>query len=204
MSATVDSSAWDRRYAKEEFVWTVDPNRFLVQEAAGLRAGRALDLACGEGRNAVWLAERGWEVFGVDFSAAGIAKTRTLADERGVNPHWVVADLADYQPEPRAYDLVTVLYLQLPAVQRTPIIRRAAAAVAPGGTLLVVAHDRTNLEHGHGGPQDPTVLYTAEDVAADLAGSGMRVERADRVQRPVTTPDGECVALDALLRATRP
>ncbi len=200
----MESSAWDRRYAEAKFVWTVDPSRFLVEEAAGLPAGWTLDLACGEGRDAVWLAQRGWEVVGVDFSAAGIAKARALATERGVNPQWIVADLLAYQPEPRAYDLVTVLYLQLPAGHRTPIIRRAAAAVAPGGTLLVVAHDRINLEHGHGGPQDPTVLYTADDIAADLADSGMRVERADRVQRPVTTPDGERVALDALLRATRP
>ena len=79
----------------------------------------------------------------------------------------------------------------------------AADGVAPAGTLLVVAHDRENLQDGHGGPQDPTVLYTAEDIIGDLAGSGLRVQRADRVRRPVQTPDGERVALDALLRATR-
>jgi hypothetical protein len=79
----------------------------------------------------------------------------------------------------------------------------AAAGVAPGGTLLVVAHDRENLDHGHGGPQDPAVLYTAEDIIGDLAGSGLHIDRADRVRRPVQTPDGERVALDALLRASR-
>lgn len=94
-----------------------------------------------------------------------------------------------------------VFYLQLPAAQRRTIVRAAADAVAPGGTLLLVAHDRSNLKHGHGGPQQPAVLYTGEDVVADLDGSGLEIERAERVERPVQTPDGERIALDALVRA---
>jgi 2-polyprenyl-3-methyl-5-hydroxy-6-metoxy-1,4-benzoquinol methylase len=199
----MDSHAWDRRYADSEFVWTVHPNRFLVEEAASLAPGRALDLACGEGRNAVWLAQRGWEVIGVDFSQAGLAKAQRLASERGVHPEWIAADLLDYRPQPRAFNLVLISYLQLPADQRAQVVKAAADGVAPAGTLLVVAHDRENLQDGHGGPQNPTVLYTAEDIIGDLAGSGLRVQRADRVRRPVQTPDGERVALDALLRATR-
>jgi 2-polyprenyl-3-methyl-5-hydroxy-6-metoxy-1,4-benzoquinol methylase len=199
----MDNHAWDRRYADSEFVWTVHPNRFLVEEAASLAPGRALDLACGEGRNAVWLAQRGWEVIGVDFSQAGLEKARRLASERGVHPEWIAADLLDYRPPRRAFDLVLIFYLQLPADQRDQVVHAATDGVAPAGTLLVVAHDRENLQDGHGGPQDPTVLYTAEDIIGDLAGSGLRVQRADRVRRPVQTPDGERVALDALLRATR-
>jgi 2-polyprenyl-3-methyl-5-hydroxy-6-metoxy-1,4-benzoquinol methylase len=199
----MNNHAWDRRYADSEFIWTVHPNHFLVEEAASLPPGRALDLACGEGRNAVWLAQRGWEVIGVDFSQAGLEKARRLASERGVHPEWIAADLLDYRPQPRAFDLVLIFYLQLPADQRAQVVHAAAEGVAPAGTLLVAAHDRANLEDGHGGPQDPTVLYTAEGIIGDLAGSGLRVERADRVRRPVQTPDGERVALDALLRATR-
>jgi hypothetical protein len=115
----------------------------------------------------------------------------------------VHADLVEYAPSPRAYDLVVVLYLQLPEGERRPVLRAAGDAVAPGGTLLVVAHDGSNLEHGHGGPSDPRVLYTAEDVRDYLDGSGLEVERAEVVVRPVETPDGERAALDLLLLARR-
>jgi SAM-dependent methyltransferase len=203
MRAAMDSDAWNRRYADGELVWTGEPNRFLVTEGAGLEAGRALDVACGEGRNAVWLAEQGWRVTGVDFSQVGLEKARALAAARGVRAEWVTADLRDYTPEPQAYDLVLVLYLQVPAAERRPIVRAAAGAVAPGGVFLLVAHDRGNLEHGHGGPQDPAVLYTAGDVVGDLDGAGLEIERAETVKRPVQTSEGERVALDALVRAHR-
>jgi SAM-dependent methyltransferase len=105
---------WNERYAQKELVWTAEPNRRFAAEVDGLEPGRALDLACGEGRNAVWLAERGWRVTGVDFSDVALAKAAELAASRGVEAEWVVADVLDYRPEPRAFDLVAVLYLQLP------------------------------------------------------------------------------------------
>ena len=203
MASAMDSASWDRRYEGRELVWTAEPNRFLVAETEALAPGRAIDLACGEGRNAIWLAERGWQAVGADFSEVGLQKARELANQRGVNVEWVAANLLDYRPDPRAFDLVLVFYLQVPAAERRPILRAAAEAVAPGGTFLLVAHDSTNLQHGHGGPQDPAVLYTPDDVVDDLAGAGLSVERADRVERPVHTPDGERIALDALLRARR-
>lgn len=200
----MDREDWNHRYAGRELLWTATPNRFLVAETAGLEPGRALDLACGEGRNAVWLAEQGWTVTGVDFSDVGLEKARRLAGARGVDVNWVTADLRDYRPEPHAHDLVLLFYLQVPAAEREPIVRAAAEAVAPNGTLLLVAHDRSNLEEGYGGPQEPAVLYTADDVTADLGGTGLHVERAERVRRPVQEADGEHVALDALVRAARP
>ena len=204
MASAMDSASWDRRYEGRELVWTAEPNRFLVAEIETLAPGRAIDLACGEGRNAIWLAEHGWQAVGADFSEVGLQKARELANERGVNVEWVAADLLDYRPAPRAFDLVLVFYLQVPAAERRPILQAAAEAVAPGGTFLLVAHDSTNVQHGHGGPQDPVVLYTADDVVDDLAGAGLQVERAERVERPVQTPDGERIALDALVRARRP
>ena len=204
MSPTMSSQEWDRRYGGTELVWTAQPNRFLVAEVNALAPGRGLDLACGEGRNAVWLAEHGWQMTGVDFSAVALEKARRLAEARGVEADWVVADLFAYQPEPQAYDLVALFYLQVSAEQRAPVVRAAAGAVAPGGALLLVAHDTANLEHGHGGPPDPAVLYTAQDVVGDLDGSGLLIERAERVERPIATEDGERVALDALVRARRP
>ena len=200
----MDSASWDQRYGGRELVWTSEPNRFLVAETEALAPGRAIDLACGEGRNAIWLAERGWQAAGVDFSEVGLRKARELADARGVTATWVAADLVDYRPEPRAFDLVLVFYLQVSAVQRRPIVNAAAEAVATGGTFLLVAHDTSNIERGHGGPQNPAVLYAADDVVADLDGHGLQIERAKCVERPVQTPDGERVALDALVRARRP
>ena len=203
MPAAMDSEAWDRRYAERELVWTSQPNRFLVAEVAALPPGRALDVACGEGRNTVWLAERGWEVTGVDFSEVGLEKARELAKLRSVGSRWVAANLLEYTPERQAFELVLVFYLQVPAAQRRAIVRTVAEAVAPGGAFLLVAHDRSNLEHGYGGPENAAVLYTASDVVGDLEGAGLQIERAETVKRPVDTPDGGRIALDALVRARR-
>jgi SAM-dependent methyltransferase len=191
---------WDRRYAGSELLWTA-PNRFLVAETSDLPAGRALDLATGEGRNAVWLAEQGWQVVGVEFSQVGLTKAEQLAADRGVEVDWVEADLLEARPEPRTFDLVLIFYLQVPQVDGQPIASAAAAAVAVGGTLLLVAHDSSNLEHGHGGPKNANVLYTPEDVVRDLEGNGLQIERAAVVERRVDTPEGERTALDSLVRA---
>jgi SAM-dependent methyltransferase len=198
---SVKREDWDSRYAGTELLWTAEANRFLVAEASDIAPGRALDLACGEGRNAVWLAERGWTVRGVDYSGVALAKAAKLAEARGVDADWVHTDLLEYEPEPTAYDLVVILYLQIPAPERRLVVRRAAGALAPGGELLIVAHDSSNLEHGWGGPQDPAVLYSAADVSEDLEGAGVEIVRAGVVERPVAAPDGEKIALDLLVRA---
>ena len=199
----MDAADWDTRYAGSDLLWGAGPNRFLVEqaEALGWTPGRALDLACGEGRNAIWLAEHGWDVTGVDFSAVAVERARALAAGRGVSATFGVADVVAHQPAPAAFDLVLVFYLQLPVRERRAVLSQAAAALAPGGTLLYVAHDRANLDGGHGGPQDPAVLATAEEVASEL--DGLDVGAAQVVERPVETPDGTVVALDSLVRATR-
>ena len=106
-----------------------------------------------------------------------------LAAARGVQAEWVVADLSTYEPELEAFDLVAVSYLQLSAPQRAVAMRVAARAVAPGGVLLVLAHDSANLDGGYGEPPNPAVLYTAQDVAADIAGSGLVVDALLRARR---------------------
>lgn len=128
----MSSAEWDRRYAVSELVWTAEPNRFVAAEVADLPAGRALDLGCGEGRNAVWLAEHGWRVTGVDFSRVALDKARRLAESRGVEVDWVGADVLAYPAEPAVFDLVLVAYLQLSADERRRVVRAAAAALAPG------------------------------------------------------------------------
>lgn len=197
----MDREQWNRRYAASGLVWTASANRFLVAEVADLDPVRALDLGCGEGRNAVWLAERGWEVTGVDFSEVALAKAAKLAAERGVSVEWVEADVLEFVPAPGAFDLVAVLYLHLRAAARREIHARAAAAVAAGGVMLVVGHDSTNPTEGTGGPQDPAILFTPDEVAAELPG--LRIERAEKVRRPVGAGDGDAYAIDALVRATR-
>jgi SAM-dependent methyltransferase len=199
---TSEQAAWDERYSGPDLVWGAGPNRFLTAEAAALPVGRAVDLGTGEGRNAIWLAERGWQVTAVDFSAAGLARAARLAAERDVKADWVQADLLDYQPEPGGYDLVLIAYIHLPAITLARLFRAAAAAVAPDGTLLVIGHDRDNITRGHGGPPDPDRLYTPAAVTAELAG--LTVRRAEQVTRPVTTPEGERTAIDTLVRAERP
>ncbi len=196
---------WDSRYADSELVWSTEPNVFVRREVEGMIPGRALDLGTGEGRNAIWLAEQGWDVTGVDFSEAGLAKAERLAGSRDVRVTWVLADLLEFEPEPGAFDLVLLVYLHLPAEWRRTVLVRAAAALAPGGTLLIVGHDRSNLEEGVGGPRDPAVLYTAEELIGDLP-PGLEVERAERVTRTVEAEGhgGPGVALDALVRARRP
>lgn len=196
---------WNRRYATKDLIWTATANRFLMAEVADLAPGKALDLAAGEGRNAVWLAERGWSVRAVDFSDVAIEKARQLAMARKVADRiaFEVADLRSYDPVRRHFDLVAVFYLQISQADLNPILLRAAEAVAPGGTFLLVAHDRTNLEHGHGGPQHPDVLYTAEQVV-DALGEALKIEKAGPVERPVETETGRKTAIDCLIRAHRP
>jgi SAM-dependent methyltransferase len=203
-SGRVDSQQWDERYSGAEFEWSTRPNQFVAAELADLPPGRALDLAAGEGRNTVWLAERGWRVTAVDFSRVGLEKGRKLGAARGVNDRqvdWIVADLRDYQPERGAFDLVLIAYVQVSPDLRGKVLADAAAALAPGGTVFVIGHDVTNLTEGVGGPQVPEVLYTPEAVSAELPG--LRVVRAERVRRTVEREDGPATAIDTLVRAIR-
>lgn len=199
----MEREEWDERYAGQDLLWHAEPNRFLVEEVADLAPGTALDIACGEGRNAVWLAERGWRATGVDFSAVALAKAQRMAEDRRVSVRWIEADLRQWE-SPERFDLVIAMYLHLPEQTRRATFSAAAEAVAPGGTLLVVGHDRENIARGHGGPQDESVLFTAAEVA-DVVKSvgGFTIRRAEQVRRPVETENGTVDALDALVRAVR-
>jgi SAM-dependent methyltransferase len=208
----VDSRAWDERYAASELVWSAGPNQFVESELSELPPGRALDVACGEGRNALWLAGRGWQVTAVDFSLAGLNKGQALQAAspagRELQVEWVHADVLEYDYGSEQYDLVLLAYLQLPADERRTVVRRAFGSLRVGGSLFLVAHDSTNLTEGTGGPQDPEVLYTAEEVLGDLDRERFDVVRAERVPRVVPANDehrGEPdrTAYDALVRLAR-
>jgi SAM-dependent methyltransferase len=193
---------WDERYRSTDLVWGTPPNRWVERELADLAPGRALDLACGEGRNALWLAARGWQVSAIDFSAVALDKGRALESRQAppTRVDWVHADATTYRPAEHV-DLALLCYLQLPRAEWRPALIRAADALGSGGTLLVIGHDSTNIADGVGGPQDPAVLFTAADVVADLAGTDLVIERAEAVHRPVDGADRP--AVDALVRAHR-
>lgn len=225
----MDGNDWDRRYATDELVWSAAPNRFVVSELTGMPPGLALDLGTGEGRNAVWLAEQGWKVTGLDFSQVGLDKARRLAASRGVNVTWAAQDLTELRPGPVKYDLVLICYIHLPPAQRAALVRTALLSLADEGTLLVIGHDLSNLTEGTGGPQDPDLLYTPDLIVSELGGarpagtapgeagqagaapdptSGIplpraEILRAERVERPVRTDDEVLVAIDTLVRAVR-
>ena len=199
----MDAQGWDERYAASELVWSAEPNVFVAAELADLEPGRALDLAAGEGRNAIWLARRGWTVTAADFSQVALDKGKRVAGDTEVR--WVCADATQWD-EPSAYDLVVVAYLQLPAGERRAALRAAYDSLVEGGTLLVVAHDSSNLTEGTGGPQDPAVLMTAADVLADLDDRPFDVLHAGRVGRTVGDGHGEeppRTAWDCLVRLVR-
>ncbi len=205
----MDASDWNARYDTSELIWKGDPNQFLPPEVADLTPGTAVDLACGEGRNAVWLAKQGWTVTGVDFSDVGVEKGRKLAADNGVAATWVVADATTWEPPASGFDLVAVFYLQLPAEERRASMKTAVRSLAIGGTLLLVGHDLLNLTEGYGGPQNPAFLLTAEDIIDDLTAAELAVdvelvtEKAGRVDRSVVTDDGERNAIDTLVRVRR-
>lgn len=204
LNRCMDANAWDERYAASELVWSRGPNQFIEAECSDLTPGRAVDLACGEGRNAIWLASLGWDVTAVDFSQVAIDKGRTLAGD--LNVSWVCADATQWLGS--ELDLAVVAYFQVPAALRRTAVRNVVSSLRPGGTLVWVAHDSTNLTEGTGGPQDPTVLMTAADVVADLDGIDVEVIRAERVARVVTADDGHGsevtrTAWDCLVRLVR-
>jgi len=189
---------WDQRHAAQDPIESSEPDPTLVGEIGSLRPGRALDLGAGDGRNAIWLARHGWQVTAVDFSQVALDRGRRLATVSGVRVEWQLADLLDWSPGARLYDLVALFFIHLPREERRDVYARAAAAVAPGGTLLVVGHDRTNLADGVGGPQDPDVLFTPGEVAADLVD--FRIERTEAVRRHAADGRGP---IDAIVRAVR-
>ncbi|GAC1610995.1 MAG: class I SAM-dependent methyltransferase [Mycobacteriales bacterium] len=192
----MDASEWDARYAAAQ-QWSDEPNALAASLLADVAPGKALDVAAGEGRMALWLAQRGWKVRALDFSAVGLERGRGRAAELAVDVDWQVADATAADLGELTYDLVLVLYLHLPHDQLADVLMAAAGAVGPGGRLVVLGHDRDNVERGVGGPPDPKILYDVQLLRA--AAAGLAVDRLEQVERPV----GEQTAIDTLLVARR-
>ncbi len=158
---------WDARYDGDAFFYGVAPNDFLA-EHAGKIEGPVLSLAEGEGRNAVFLAERGLEVLGVDVSAVGLGKAQRLAEARGVRIETAVADLAEYTPEAGRYGAVVSIFAHLPPAVRAVLYPRVIAALKPGGLLLLEGYAEAQLSRDTGGPKDIALLFSVDQLREDF------------------------------------
>ena len=194
-----DEASWEERYRIAPALWSGRANPQLVAEAAGLPAGRALDAGSGEGGDALWLAGRGWQVTAVDFSTVALARAAAAAERLGVQVDWVHADLTRWTPPAAAFDLVSAQYFHLPPHDRDPAFARLAAAVAPGGSLLVVGHRPSELHTGM-----PEMFFSAQQVAATLDPEAWDVVVCEDRPRTASGPAGrELPVADTVLRARR-
>ena len=189
----MDSSEWDERYRASDRLWSVTPNLFVADRLVTIKPGRGLDLAAGEGRNAVWLAEQGWSMVAVDFS--DVASSRGAAQSELVE--FVVADVLKWEPEGR-FDLILIAYLHLMPPDFEKVVRTSREWLVPGGEMFLIGHDVSNIEHGHGGPQVPEILWNLPDLLKWL--DGMTVIEAQVVRRPIETEEGRVFARDTLVR----
>lgn len=201
-----DEDYWDERYRGAQRVWSGNPNPQLVAEVASRPPGRALDVGCGEGADAIWLASRGWEVVGADIS--GVALERAAQHARDSDPaaaariEWRQVDLLAQPPEPGCFDLVSAQFMQLPPPERTQLFTALAAAVRPGGMLLVVGHHPSDLATGVPRPPLPERFYSPDEIAG-LLGSSWTINVCEARPRPATTPDGtEVTVHDTVVVAT--
>ena len=197
---------WDSRYAERTAIWSGRPNGHLVSVAAGLSPGDALDLGCGEGADAVWLAARGWRVTGVDISAVALGRAAEAAEAAGVAGRVTLqqVDALTFHPAPASFDLVTSHFIHLPPELRVPLNARLAAAVRPGGSLLVVGHHVSDLETTIGRPNLPELFFDAGEIAAALDPAAWEVVVAAAPERETLDPNGDPVTIrDAVLHAVR-
>lgn len=199
-----DSATWTERYAAAAMVWDTTPNQFVVEACTPLHPGRALDLGAGEGRNAIWLAGRGWQVTAVDFASIAVGRIASHAALQNVRLDAIIANVLTYHPQPNSYDLALLCYLQLPVMQLRKAISNAVAGLDAQGRLVVVAHDESNLLSGYGGPKNPDMLTNPDTVAKIATDLGLTVVRADVVQREVRTDQGIRIAHDHVVEAVHP
>ena len=195
---------WDERYRSADRLWSGQPNPQLVAQATDLAPGEALDVGCGEGADAIWLASRGWTVTAVDVSAVALDRAAAHAAAEGVSIRWQREDLLSWGPGPERYDLVTAEFMHLPNPELQSLHARLAAAVRPGGTLLIVAHHPDDLHVNVGRAGHLALFPSAEQLAASLDSASWEIVVAAAIGRPAIDLDGKAVTVrDTVLRAVR-
>jgi SAM-dependent methyltransferase len=205
MGQKFDEDYWNGRYGSRGNIWSGKPNPQLVAEASTVRPGRALDVGCGEGADAVWLAGLGWRVTGVDISSVALERASSHASGLKLAGFitWEHRDLLDWTPPAGSFDLVSAQFMHLPQADREPLFARLAGAVAPGGTLLLVGHSPSDAESGARRPHGAGLFFTSADVAASLDSALWEVRVAEARPR-MDTGHGAPVAIhDEVLRALR-
>jgi thioredoxin reductase/2-polyprenyl-3-methyl-5-hydroxy-6-metoxy-1,4-benzoquinol methylase len=199
---------WEEQYRSHPTMWSGRPNPPLVEHAAELAPGSALDVGCGEGADAIWLAARGWQVTAVDLSPTALERAAGHAAAAGAGVasrvEWLRADVTAGMPDGKTYDLVTSHFLHVHGDQRRELFTRLATAVAPGGTLILVGHDNSDLETAARRPHAPDMFFTGEEVAASLDPGAWEVLVAEARPRPAHAHEGEVETVhDAVLVARR-
>jgi SAM-dependent methyltransferase len=182
------SNRWNDRYAADGYFYGREPNDFLVSVADRIPPGSVLCIAEGEGRNAVYLARRGWSVTAVDGSEVGLAKAEALAAESGVEIRTVVADLADFEIEPGAWSGIVSVWAHLPPEIRAPLHASSVAGLAPGGVFILEAYRPEQLELRTGGPPVEELMMTRAALERELAG--LELEILQEVRRDVAEGRG--------------
>lgn len=199
-----EPAGWDERYAASTDVWSGAPNPQLLEEVTGMEPGRAIEIGCGEGADAIWLAKQGWNVTATDFSPVGLAKAAKAAAAAGVTGliEWRELDAREFTPGAEHWDLAHAHYLHISLTEVRRLIAGLAQVITPGGTLLVVGHHPADVEAGLRRPA-ADLLYTAEQLAEALPEGEWDISAEART-RPAKGPDGEPVtATDAVLVAVK-
>lgn len=199
---------WNARYSTAGRIWSGNPNPHLVDQVKDLAPGTALDVGCGEGADVIWLAEQGWQVIGVDVSTVALERAADEATKAGAavaeRATFQQVDMLEWTPAPQQFDLVTSHFIHVPAAERESLHRKLAAAVRPGGTLLIVGHHPSDLATSIHRPNLPDLMFTAEEIAAQLDPAEWESIAAMTPGREVRDPAGQLITIhDAVLQAVR-
>lgn len=203
-----DRDYWEERYAAPGHTWSGDPNPVLVTEVTPLRPARALDIGSGEGADALWLARQGWRVTAVDIAATALEKARARAEsvdpDAAARIDWQQHDITAWSPEPQTYDLVSCQFMHLPQPHITALFCALAAAVAPGGALLIVGHDVNDVgENSRHRGHLAELMFSADEVLAAITDEGLQINVAESRQRQkAETPVSEFIH-DVVVLASR-
>lgn len=199
---------WNERYGTRDSLWSGKPNANLVSQVSGLTPGDALDVGSGEGADSIWLAQQGWRVAGVDISTVALGRAAGHAAQAGPEIAgritWDQVDILSWEPGADRYDLVSVQYLHPPSAQRDPLVRRLAASLRPGGSLLIVGHHPSDLQTTIPRPALPDLFFTGDDIAALLDPADWDIVTNAAPGREATDPEGRVVTIhDTVIRARR-
>ena len=204
VGAAAQAAEWDARYRERDgAMWSGRPNGRLVAEVAALTPGRAFDVGCGEGADAIWLAQRGWTVSAIDVSEVAICRAREASHPAGASIEWICGDALQTPLPTRSFDLVSMQYPALPKAAGEAAVRRLLDTVRPGGLLLAVYHDLDDDHREHMKSQgvDPADYVAADDLGR-LLGDDFTVE-LHAVEPRIDPPPGTPHIADVVLRARR-